>query len=459
MIYNGEVSVYPGRYKETHRSNYMLSGHYDYQDKYVADVVLGFTGSNAAYPEKWDFSPSLALGWVVSEENFLKDCRLLQSLKLRASAGILHSDYVPHNGLSFQDYSGGSGDYFFGDGYSQTWGFYLAYFPTQSFKHERAIMTNLGLDVQAFGGLTFTADFYYNRRDRILQSGNGINSMVFGLPSAYYNKGVVDSKGLELGIDYKSSIGKLNYHLGGMFTYGTSEIIDMVETPQAYNYLSRIGSKPGAAYGLEVIGIYKTQAQIDDHRQEFDRVQLGDVMYKDQNKDQVVNENDRVELKYSNGIPEINYAFNLGFEYQGFGVNATFQGVGNFYRPLDMAGVFKPISGNTNVSKYYLDNCWRPEQDNKQARFPRLSSQGSVNNNQNSDLWYANGSFFKLRNCEVYYNFPNKWLKNTFVSGTKLFVKGENLFSIDNFPEIDSEVYWAAYPTLRSVSAGFSVSF
>lgn len=460
-IFNGEVGVYPDRYNETHRSNFMLSAHYDYQSKYVADIVMGMTGSNRAYPEKWDFSPTVSLGWVASNEDFLKDNDVIQLLKLRASAGILHTDYVPLNGLTFEDYSGGAGDYYFGDGYSQTWGFYLKYSPTASFRHERAIMTNIGLDLQTLKKLNFTADFYYNRRDNILQSGDGINSAVFGLPAAYYNKGIVDSKGVELGLDYTGNVGHLNYHIGGMFTYGTSKIIDIVETPQAFKNLSKIGSKPGAVYGLEVIGIYQNQEQIAEHPQEFGAVQVGDLMYKDQNGDEIIDENDKVELNYTNGVPEINYALNIGFEYKGFGVNATFQGAGNFYRPLDKVGVFKPMTNNANVSEYYLANCWRPDQDNSHARFPRLSASGSVNNNQTSDLWYADGSFFKLRNCEIYYNFSQKLLNKTFIKGLKVFAKGENLFSLDKFPAgVDSEVYWSnAYPTLSSVSAGLSVNF
>ena len=168
-----------------------------------------------------------------------------------------------------------------------------------------------------------------------------------------------------------------------------------------------------------------------------------------------------IKLNYTNGVPEINYALNIGFEYKGFGVNATFQGAGNFYRPLDKVGVFKPMTNNANVSEYYLANCWRPDQDNSHARFPRLSASGSVNNNQTSDLWYADGSFFKLRNCEIYYNFSQKLLNKTFIKGLKVFAKGENLFSLDKFPAgVDSEVYWSnAYPTLSSVSAGLSVNF
>ena len=460
LIYNGEVGVFPGRYNEIDRSNFFFSGHYGYDNRYMLDVVYGLVGSNRSYPEKWDYSTSAALAWVISNESFLKNHSKLQLLKLRASGGILHSDYTPRPGLSFEDYSGGYGDYFFGNGYSQTWGFYMPYLPTASFNHERAKMLNIGLDLRAFNALTFTTEFFYNRRDNILQPGDGVNSMIFGLPPAYINKGIVDSKGVEIGLQWEKSTRQLTYRFGAQFSFARSEIKDCVETPQIYQYLSKIGSKPKAIYGLEVIGIYNTQEQLDTHIQEFDRVQLGDLMYKDQNGDGVINENDMVELKYTNGVPEINYSFNIGLEYKGLGFNATFQGAGNFYRPLNRVGVFRPIKDNANVSMYYLNNCWHPNADNSNATLPRLSSQGSINNEQTSDVWFANGAFFKLRHCEIYYNLPQKWMSKCFISSARIFVKGENLLSFDKFPEVDSEVYWSgAYPTLKSVSAGITVNF
>jgi TonB-linked SusC/RagA family outer membrane protein len=460
LIYTTSGIVFSGRYNTFNRANLSFYGHYDYDSKYLADVAIVGSGSNRSWPQKYALSPTLSLGWVLSNEDFLKENKTINLMKLRASAGILHSDYVPRVGLSLEDYSASDGWFVFGKDYRESWGNFLSYFPTKDFALERANKFNLGLDMQLWNSLELTLEGYFQRRDNILQSAGELNSAIVGIPSSYINKGIVDSKGLEIGLTYQKSFNDFIVNSGVLFTDGTNKIVDMVEMPQAYPYLSRIGHPVGQPFGLEAIGFFKDEADIAASPiQEFDRVRPGDIKYKDQNDDGRINENDVVAMGFT-GTPEINYAFNLGLEYKGVGFNVLFQGTENYTHYLNTQGVFNPLINNSNLSTHYLNNCWRPGQDNGNVLYPRLTSLASPNNYRPSSVWYADASFFKLRNCEVYYKFSASFLENMKMKDLKLYIKGENLLSVHNLPaNIDPENTWGGYPALPGISVGASIIF
>ncbi len=460
LIYTTSGIVFSGRYNTFNRANLALYGHYDYDSRYIADVTLVGSGSNRSWPQKYALSPTLSLGWVLSNEDFLKENETINLMKLRASAGILHSDYVPRVGLSLEDYGSSAGWFVFGKNYRESWGNFLSYFPTKDFALERANKFNLGLDMQLWNSLDLTLEGYYQRRDNILQSAGELNSAIVGIPSSYVNKGIVDSKGLEIGLIFQKSFNDFIVNSGVLFTYGTNKIVDMVEMPQAYPYLSRIGHSVGQPFGLEAIGFFKDEADIAASPiQEFDRVRPGDIKYKDHNDDGRINENDVVAMGFTE-TPEINYSFNLGLEYKGVGFNVLFQGTENYTHYLNTQGIFNPLINNSNLSTYYLKNCWRPGQDNGNVLYPRLTSLASPNNYRPSSVWYADASFFKLRNCEVYYKFSAGLLENMKMKDLKLYIKGENLLSVHNLPaNIDPENTWGGYPALPGISVGASIIF
>lgn len=127
---------------------------------------------------------------------------------------------------------------------------------------------------------------------------------------------------------------------------------------------------------------------------------------------------------------------------------------------MNTQGVLSPLVNNSNLSTYYLENSWHPNQDNSNVLFPRLTSLASPNNYRSSSLWFYDASFLKLRNCEIYYKLPKNVVSNLKMEQLKLYVKGENLFSIDNMPSnLDPENYWGAYPTLPGFAFGASFVF
>jgi hypothetical protein len=149
----------------------------------------------------------------------------------------------------------------------------------------------------------------------------------------------------------------------------------------------------------------------------------------------------------------------LGLEYKGFGFNALFQGASNYSQELSLSGVYTPLIGNVNLSKHYLENAWRAGGSNGDPLYPRLTSETNPNNYHPSSVWYSNVSFLKLRNCEVYYKLPQSLFSNIKVKDVKIYIKGENLLSVDNIKIMDPEVVSTAYPTLKTISIGASVKF
>ena len=136
----------------------------------------------------------------------------------------------------------------------------------------------------------------------------------------------------------------------------------------------------GINWGYEVIGIYKSQEDIDNRnvKQQLSEVTPGDLMFKDQNGDGVIDSYDQIPLGYSSLCPEIYYSFDLGAEWKGIGFYAQFQGVGNYSKVLNTASIYRPIVGNCNISQYYWENRW--SESNPNGTLPRLTYTGSDNN-------------------------------------------------------------------------------
>jgi hypothetical protein len=163
-------------------------------------------------------------------------------------------------------------------------------------------------------------------------------------------------------------------------------------------------------------------------------------------------------MDYGSAFPALNYGFNLGMEFKGFGINAFFQGAANQMKNLMYVdGVWGALSNNRNLSREYYDNCYDIAGSN--ALYPRLSTTSVANNAQNSTIWYRNVSWLKLRDCEIYYRLPASLLGSIKLSDAKLFVQGQNLLSFGNIPAMDAENLGTGYPVMKAVTMGLSVVF
>ena len=453
--YNMKSEIRDGQSNTWYRENWQLATHYDHAERFMADLVLAANGSNRSYPAKWAFSPTLGLGYIFADN----PDGFLNYGKFRLSGGIQHTDYVPANGLWLASWSSSHGQFWYGTNFGSSWGAFLTQFPTTDFKQEAAYKANFGTDLRLAGSLDLTVDVFYQQRRNILVSAGSLNSAVVGIQSSYDDRGRVASYGAEAGLRYAKTFSNgFNLNFGGNVSAVKSEILEWIETP-AYPNLSVIGGPADAARGLVALGFFQSQDEIaNSPLQEFGQVKVGDIKYKDVNGDDVINENDYVAMDYGSSVPALNYGFQFGMEFKGFGINAAFQGAAAQTKNLMYVdGVWGALSDNRNLSQEYYDNCYDIAGSN--ALYPRLSTANVANNAQSSTIWYRNVSWFKLRDCEVYYRLPASLLGRMKVSDAKLFVQGQNLLSFDNIPAMDAENLNTGYPVMKAVTMGLSVVF
>ena len=454
--YNMKKEVRDGQNNTWYRANWQLALHYDHANRLMADVVLAANGSNRSYPAKWAFSPTLGLGYIYANK---PESNILNYGKVRLSGGIQHTDYVPQAGLWLARWSNSHGQFWYGNNFQNSWGAFLTQFPTDDFAQEAAYKANLGTDVRLFKSLDVTFDLFYQQRRNILVSASQLNSDVVGIQSSFDDKGRVASYGLELGLRYaKTFENGLNVNAGASFSTVKNKILEWIETP-AYPNLSVVDGPADAERGLIALGFFQSQEEIDQSPlQQFGQVKVGDIKYKDVNEDGVINENDYVTQDYGTSFPSLNYAFNIGLEYKGFGFNATFQGAGHQVKNLRYVdGVWGALSDNRNLSQEYYNNCF--DMAGADAIYPRLSTENVANNAQNSTIWYRNVNWLKLRDCELYYKLPAKVIEPLRITCARVFVQGQNLLSFDNIDAMDGENLNTGYPVMKGVNIGLSVQF
>lgn len=452
-----------------YRQNFSWLGHYGYDNRYIGEVALVYSGSNRLAPgTKWNFSPTVSVAWVLSNEDFLKDVSFVNFLKFRASAGLINADYLPGDNVwdyYVQSYGASSGlNYPFGSGYEANTGNAFAAMirnrmaavdPT----NEKAYKYNVGFDATLFGGLNVELDFFKQRRTDIWVSGAGAYSALIGFEAPYTNAGVVDSHGIELSLDYTKTIGDITFNLGGSFNFNKNKIKDQAEEPRAYNNLVQTGNPLSSSYGLVALGLFRDQADIDaSPKQNFSTVKPGDIKYQDINGDGMIDANDVTKIGYSGIAPEIFYNIHAGLDYKGIGFDLMFQGVGRYTANLNAKGMYWPLLNSTSLSQQYYDGRWTSSNPN--ATFPRLSTTSNANNYQTSTFWQRNRSFLKLRNVEVYYIIPKSLMAKTgFIKTAKVYVRGIDLLCFDHIDDADPESYGVTAPLNKSVVVGAALSF
>ncbi len=447
-----------------YRQNYSWYTKYAFDNRYIVDFALVYSGSSRLAPgTKWSLSPTISAAWVISNEKFMKDIEFVNFLKLRASAGIINADYLPGDNVWTyfkQAYIMDGVTYKFNSGYDSEFGrTYLGQMATADPRHEKAYKYNIGIDATLFGGLNLEIDAYLQKRKDIWVDAAGKYTSVLGLTAPYENDGEVKTYGFEISADYTKTIGDITFNVGATYNLNKNKVQNKDEEARLYPNLIETGNPLNSLYGLEAIGIFQSQAEIDaSPTQTFTTVYPGDIKYRDVNGDGIIDENDYTKIGYSATCPEIYYTFHLGAEYKGIGFNALFQGTGNYSSILNTTGYYWGLVNNTSLAQHVYDNRWTTNTPN--AEFPRLSSTSNANNYKPSSFWLRNRSFLKLRNIEVYYNFPQSLVKKTkFMNAAKVYLRGIDLLCFDHIDEVDAESYGATMPLTKSLALGLQLTF
>lgn len=462
LQYRQESYMPMGRNKSRKRQSYIFTGGYNYDNRYLIDIVVNQSGTSVlSEGDKFRTYPAFSAAWVISNESFLKKHNVFDLLKLRASWGRSGNDNIDYE-LDRRFWIGSDG-YQFGDNPTGSSGLIAGKLPVKNLDIELAEKYNVGIDMQLFQKFSMTADFFIDKRSRTMIESENLYSGIIGTGIPQQNIGQMQSKGIDLGLTWRDNINKnFNYYIGGTLSIIDTEIIENGEGYKPYNYLSKIGNRYGQCYGLEAIGYFRDQTDIDNSpKQMFSEVKPGDIKYKDQNNDGRIDQYDEVAIGYSSSIPGIYYGINLGLEYKGFGIDLLFQGVGQYSRMLNTQSIYWPMrNNNSNLTKWYLEDNVRWTEDTKDiATLPRLTTLDNANNFRNSTQWLENGAFFKLRNLNIYYTLPSKWTNKIKLDKCQIYIRGNNLFSLDHIKYLNCEDLSIGYPDLMSIHFGVNINF
>jgi TonB-linked SusC/RagA family outer membrane protein len=437
---------------------------YDYDKKYIVDLSGSYNGSADFAPgSRYGFFPAVGLGWVASNEEFLKGNSAIDFLKIRASygtTGVINEDFR----FLYQQWGIDANGWIVGTANSVKGGRTEGPFANLKSAWEQKTTLNVGVDINLWKKLSATIDVFSEKRTGILEVPTSDVPLYTGFSLQYANTGEVTNKGFEASLNFKDKINTFEYYLGGSAAFARNKITKRSETPQPYSYLYTQGYRIGQMTGLVYKGFYQ-QADFDANgnlkpgivTSSYTNVKPGDLKFADQDGNGIINDYDKIPLKYGR-LPEITLGFNLGFKYKGFDFDAYLQGVLNrTVSLLDGIATYYThpfVSGGNSVTLFSA-NSWTPETANT-ATSPRLSTQSNLNNYQSSDFWMRNGNFLKLRSVELGYTLPKKgFLKK--LDALRVFVSGTNLFTWDKIDDLEAEQLSMGYPLMKAVSFGLKL--
>lgn len=459
LLYQMQSVTQHGRNNSRKNQSFIANATYNYDNRYILNAIINRSGS-AFLPDGDKFAtyPALSAAWVLSNEPFMKNVDWISMLKLRAAYGFSGWDGNLTHELWRQSYGDSGTSYNFGVNASEAWGGREGDLPVVGLVAEKSEKASAGIDLNAFENrLMLSVDGFYDKRSNLLVSGSNTTSGIIGIGIGRTNEGIHEYRGFDASLSWNDKLGDVSYLLSTSFSYVNSTIINENQAFQEYDYLYTKGNRVGQRYGLEAIGFFHSQQEIHNSPQQtFSQVKPGDVKYKDQNGDGVIDEKDVVRMFGSN-IPRFYFGFSLNLQYKRVELQADFQGLTGMTVSLLDSPLYKPLINNGNISNTFLERetLWSME-TKSYATMPRLTTMENLNNYRSSSLWYRDGSFLKLRNLLVSYTLPETFAQ--FVD-TKLFVQGTNLFSLDNIHFTDPEQLGIAYPATRSFWAGIKLNF
>lgn len=442
---------------------------YAFENKYIAEFSASYMGSESFPPGKrYGFFPAASLGWIVSNEGFLKNIKGVDFLKLRGSYGLVGNDNIASQGLStryaYTPTFSGSG-YTFGTGSASLGGYAENTIANSSLTWEKEKNLNVGLEATVLKHFDLAFDFFKRDRFDILVSSNSTTPLFSGIVIPNLNQGKTSSKGFEVSLRYNNTDkGDWRYFIEGNVSYFKSIINFNAEAIQLNQQLYASSRRIDQSFGLKAIGFYTPEDIIK--RQADNKsvpgvltevIRAGDIKYADiggpeGKPDGVIDGNDRMPVG-NPGIPNFSAGLHSGIRYKGFDLDVVFQGVtgstvylgGNYFHAFQNNGQVAPIALGR----------WTPETAGS-ATYPRLSSKDNLNNYQYSTFWQRDGSFLKLRSAEIGYSLATPVTDKLRLGAVRIFVNGTNLFSWDKIPYGDPESL-SGYPVTRTITAGLRI--
>jgi TonB-linked SusC/RagA family outer membrane protein len=456
---------------------------YSYNDKYLAEVNAGYTGSeNFKKGERFGFFPAVSAGWVISREPFFDALAgTVNLLKIRASHGVTGNDQIGNGDrFGYLTYISGGNATAFGLGPTTYSGITESVFGVENLQWETSTKDNLGLELGLFNKINIVADVFRDRRRDILIQRQSISSVGgYSLSSIYANMGAMDNKGIDGSIEYNDRFGRnVRLRLFGNFTYAKNKIIFADQPKRTNAYQQWEGHRYGEFTGYSSQGLFVDQSDIDKNAEQklgSVLIQPGDIKYRDLNGDGVVDANDWSYLDKSS-FPSLLYGLGFTLGIKQFDVSVFLQGVSDVGIMANGAGIsgidgaaggvgVVPFAGIGQYPGNVLSNVtsrWTKENPNQNVDYPRLNlANQSSNNYQNSTWWLKDGSFCRLKQVSIGYDLGTASFKRAGISGLYFYAAAQNLFTFSNFKLWDPELgsAGATYPPARTITVGVRAQF
>ena len=451
---------------------------YYYNQKYLMEFNFGYNGSeNFAPGKRYGFFPAGSIGWVVSEEEFMKKASWIDFLKVRASYGLVGSDNVSSRFPYLAFYGGGSG-YDFGNNFgTNVGGTSEGNLANANLTWEKARKLNVGIDFTTLNQrLALTIDAFYEYRFDIITDMNSDGIMgypdIVGKDAALQNLGEVSNRGVDIELSWNDKIGKdFRYYIRPNLTFSRNRLEYKAEVARKNSWRKETGKL-----------LYENFVYVFDHfvadQEEADRLnkigyqpwgQLipGDVVYKDLDRNGVIDDEDRTAMGNPRS-PELMFGIPFGFQYKNFDFSVLLQGATKSSILLNGAAVFDFPQFEQDkigrVKKMHLDR-WTPETA-ATAKYPALHYGTHDNNkNGNSSLFLYDASYLRLKNVEIGYNVSPKLLRKFHVQQARIYVQGLNLLTFDKLGDVDIDpetksgdgASW--YPIQKVFNFGIDITF
>lgn len=492
LLYNQSKKYYPKQFGFIPTAYVGLVGRatYDYKSRYMAEFNIGYNGSENFSPDKrFGTFPALSLGYIISEEKFMKNQHVFDFLKLRASVGLVGNDnmnnsrflYLPDSyivdklGDPMSDWKG------------YKWGYNFGYQNSNPLKGavenrlgnpgvtwETSLKQNYGVDMHFLKSrLKVSVNVFREDRKDILiarQTIPGMTSLTKDLLPVV-NMGKVKNKGYEVEVNWNDRCGEhFDYYVNANMSYARNEIIFQDEVEPNEPYLWRTGQQVGAIFGYVADGFYSADDFIDPDKGTLKEglskpqavVHPGDVKYLDLNKDGKINDDDQQNIGYPTR-PNYVFGLNMGANYKGFFFSMNWTGAAE--RSLVLSEEFcKPFNiEGRGLMIHQIDGCWTPETA-ATAKLPRLSVNSATHNYKQSTLTVKNGNYLKLKNLTFGYNFTGyPALKKLGIQQLGLKFTAYNLLIFDKFdimdPESNPNQYNDTYPVVKIYNLGVNLTF
>jgi TonB-linked SusC/RagA family outer membrane protein len=438
---------------------------YDFQEKYLASITVRRDGSTSfGKNNKFAIFPSASFGWVASNEDFFESS-FINFLKIRASYGSVGNDNASPQFGTISNFP----KYTFGD--TITAGSTLLGIPNDDVSWENQIQTNAGIDLALFNSkLRFTADYFIKTVDDLLFSPT--LSLYLGIPAyPIANIGKTETKGFEISLSYNDDISdKISF--SNTFNFTTAEnLVKEINNGDKYIWGSgygipftsltqfRQGESPGIFWGYKTNGIFQNQTEISNHASQ-DNAQPGDIRYVDVNGDNKIDSEDRTKI--GDPFPDFTLGWNFALNVSNFDLSVfTYASVGN--------DIFRGYERNLNYTNKFASVLNRWTGEGSSSIEPRYSFIDANNNTRASDRYVEDGSFVKIKNIQLGYNFPLS--ESSSLTSLRIYALAKNAFTFTDYrgydpeisngggPVLDTGVDRGTYPSPRIVSLGLNIKF